>query len=173
VPEIRGTAQREGGAFEARAVQATVDSTGTALTLDLAPAYPREDIRQWRRTARLDRTTGRVRVTDEWDLLDVSDGRGPTTLRWLIAGEVRVEPGRAEITARQGAGTVVLTWEPGDAPWRITERVLDDPMLSDVWGGRLTRLDIDVTASGPKGAMVVTLATASAPQASLEGEEQR
>ena len=33
--------------------------------------------------------------------------------------------------------------------------MLDDPMLSDVWGDRLTRLDIDVTALGPIGTLVV------------------
>lgn len=158
VPEIRGTPQRDGAAFAARAVQATVDDDGSALTLDLAGAYPRDDIRQWRRTARLDRTTGRVRVSDTWELqAPRRDGDGPTTVRWLVAGDVRVEPGRAEITARHGAGIVVLTWEPADAPCRVTERVLDDPMLSDVWGDRLTRLEIDVTAAEPIGTIVVNV----------------
>lgn len=158
VPEIRGTPQRDGSAFAARAVQATVDDSGTGLTLELAGAYPRDDIRQWRRTARLDRITGRVQVRDAWELADAARaGDGPTTVRWLVAGDVRIEPGRAQITARHGAGVVDLTWEPAGTPWRITEQVLDDPMLSGVWGHRLTRLELDVTASEPIGEIVVNV----------------
>jgi Heparinase II/III-like protein len=156
VPEIRGTAQRDGAKFAAREVTATVDDSAATLALDLAAAYPRDDIRHWRRTAQLDRSTGRVRVTDAWELAD-ADGEGPTTVRWLVAGEVLVEPGRAEITARHGAGTLVLTWEPVDAPGLVSERVLDDPMLSDVWGDQLTRLDIDVSRSEPSGTLVLNV----------------
>lgn len=158
VPEIRGTAQRAGHEFAARAVQATVDDAAAGLSLDLARTYPRDDICQWLRTARLDRSTGRVQVTDTWELVgEPVDGDGPTTVRWLIAGEVRLGPGWAEITALESAGTVLLSWDPADAPGQITRRELEDPMLSDVWGDRLTRLDIDVTASGPSGTLVVTV----------------
>jgi hypothetical protein len=158
VPEVRGTAQRDGAAFTARDVTATVDDSGAALALDLAAAYPRDDLRHWRRTARLDRGTGRVRVTDAWEFAGVQpDGRGPTTVRWLVAGEVRLAPGRAEITARHGAGALVLTWEPADAPGLVTERELEDPMLSDVWGDRLARLDIDVSRSEPSGTLVLNV----------------
>jgi hypothetical protein len=158
VPEIRGTAQREGARHAAREVSATVDDAGASLSLDLALAYPREDIRAWRRTARLDRVSGRVTVTDTWELEPAGEvPPAPTTVRWLAAGEVSVGLGRAEITALDGAGAVVLTWHPADAPCGVTARKLDDPMLSDVWGDQLTRLDIDVTASGPSGTLVVNV----------------
>jgi len=183
VPEIRGTGQRDGAGYAARAVTATVDDAGAQLSLDLAAAYPRDDLRHWRRTARLDRTTGLVHITDTWELQpgDQPEQDAPTTVRWLVAGEIRVGSGTAEITALEGAGTVRLTWEPADAPCRITARRLDDPMLSDVWGDRLTRLDIDVTALGPSGTLVVTVvpgpASPTAPPplaapASLDGKER-
>jgi hypothetical protein len=155
VPEIVGTAQREGRGFSAGSVKATVDGASSALILDLAPAYPREDIDSWQRTATLDRATGRVTVTDVWSRSGAASE--PTTVRWLVAGEVDVGTGRAEITALDGAGTVGLSWEPADAPCAVTVRELDDPMLSDVWGQRLTRLDVDVTALGPSGTLVVTV----------------
>jgi hypothetical protein len=38
-----------------------------------------------------------------------------------------------------------------------TVRELDDPMLTDVWGWRLTRVEIDVTAIGPMGTLIMTI----------------
>ena len=156
VPEILGTAQHQGPRYAARAVESTVDDDGAQLSLDLAAAYPRADIDRWRRTARLDRTTGAVTVVDSWQWRSVqTEAAGPTTVRWLVAGEVRLAPGRAQITALDGAGAVALTWEPADAPAAVTVRELTDPMLSDVWGDRLTRLDLDVSAFGPSGTLTM------------------
>ena len=39
----------------------------------------------------------------------------------------------------------------------VTVRTLDDPMLGQVWGDRLTRLDFDVTAAGPAGTFTLTV----------------
>ena len=55
VPEIRATAQAAGAPVRRpRRVGAHRGDAGS-LALDLAGAYPREDIRHWRREARLDR----------------------------------------------------------------------------------------------------------------------
>ena len=43
-----------------------------------------------------------------------------------------------------GAAPVALTWDP-DAPATLEEKLLEDPMLSHVWGEHLTRLSIDVS----------------------------
>ena len=158
VPRVRDTAQQHGRAFTARDVVATVDDARTSLQLDLAGAYPRDDIERWTRTATLDRAAGHVTVVDEWELQPVRGlADGPTTVSWLVAGEVEIGPGRARIIALDAAGTVELTWTPADASCAATVRELDDPMLSDVWGDRLTRLDIDVTALGPSGSLIVTV----------------
>jgi hypothetical protein len=50
----------------------------------------------------------------------------------------------------------VVSWEP-PAPVTTTIRELDDPLLRDVWGDRLTRLDIDLTAQGPTGTLQLTV----------------
>jgi hypothetical protein len=158
VPLIRGTAQAPGRAYTARDVTAAA----AELSLDLAAAYPRDDVRCWRRTARLDRHSGRIEVTDAWEL-DPDPGAAPTHVHLLVAGEVRLGPGRAEITALDGAGRVALTWRPGSAPCTATVRVLDDPMLAGVWGERLTRLEIDVTAAGPTGTFILTVEETALP----------
>ena len=59
----------------------------------------------------------------------------------LIAGDVRLSETSAHVTPRGGARAVVITWTAGAAV-SITERELDDPMLSEVWGERLTRLEL-------------------------------
>jgi hypothetical protein len=152
VPHIRGTAQAPGRAYAARDVTAA----GGELSLDLAGAYPRDDVRGWRRTAKLDRHSGRIVVTDTWELAP-DPAAAPTHLHLLVAGDVHIGPGRAGITALDGAGHVALTWQPASAPCAATARALDDPLLAGVWGERLTRLAIDVTAAGSTGTFVLTV----------------
>ncbi|SDT28879.1 heparinase II/III domain-containing protein [Actinoplanes derwentensis] len=129
-PTIRGTQQAPGRAFAARDV--TVGD-GT-VSMDIAGAYPRDDIRSWVRTARLDRSTGTVTIRDTWELApSPGPGSAPTVIHLIVAGDP--EPG----------------FLPDGLPYSIVVKELDDPMLSGVWGSRLTRLDIDVTSLGPVG----------------------
>jgi len=155
VPEIRGTAQSPGRQFAARAVSAEIDDDHTQLRLDLKGAYPRTDVRHWWRTALLDRALNRVMLTDTWDLADTTDTR-PTAVRLLLAGEVSLGAGHVVVGALGNAGTVILSWEPGTARADVEVRELDDPLLSDVWGDRLTRLTIDV-GDAPSGTLTVTV----------------
>jgi hypothetical protein len=157
VPEIRGTSQPPGREFTARSVDADIDDGHAQLVLDLAGAYPREDVRRWERTACLDRSTDRVTitVTDEWEL-DPADDARPTVVHLLLAGDVRLGAGSAAITALGGAGALVLGWHPETAAVTAEVRTLDDPMLSEVWGDRLTRLTIDV-GNAPYGVLTVTM----------------
>jgi hypothetical protein len=150
VPTIRGTAQSAGREFAARAVTRTEDG----LTLDLAGAYGRTAEERWVRTAELDRTAGRITVRDAWRLAG-SAGEAPTVLHLLLAGAVTTWPGRAEVVALDGAGVLAITWDPA-RPGTLLVRDLDDPMLTAVWGDRLTRLDIDVSALGPIGSLDLT-----------------
>ena len=157
VPEIRGTAQADGRKFTARDVSSTVDGD-SVLSSDIASAYPRDDIRCWRREARLHRDTGRISVTDRWEL-DPMDTGEPTRLHWLVCGTVELAQGRAVIHPGNLASgrSVTLMWEPADAPAATSVRELNDPMLTDVWGERLTRVEIDVTAIGAAGSLVTTI----------------
>jgi hypothetical protein len=146
VPEIRGTAQAVGRAFAATAVE-VLDGDPAGLELDLAGAYPVPGLRQWRRSATLDRAAGRVAIEDSWVLgpWKGADPEPPTTVRLLLAGSVKLAEGEARVTPLDGATPVVVRWDAGAAA-ALTVQPLDDPMLRDVWGESLTRLDIDVTA---------------------------
>ncbi|BCJ45895.1 hypothetical protein GCM10010168_56850 [Actinoplanes ianthinogenes] len=148
VPEIRGVAQAAGRACRARDVVRSYRE----LVLDLADAYPGAGVRTWRRTARLDRDT--VTVTDQWEL-EPGDDR-PTRIHLVLAGAVRVGDGTAEVRAPDGAGLLRLSWSP-PVPCATSVRELDDPLLSTVWGDRLTRLEIDVSGLGPIGTLDLTV----------------
>ncbi|MFC9325534.1 heparinase II/III family protein [Kitasatospora sp. NPDC057015] len=152
VPEIRDTAQAVGPQYAARDVEVRTDDDGAALALDIAGAYPRSDVAGWRREARLDRRDGRVSVSESWTM-DPCPGPQGTRVHLMVAGTVRTGPGHAVVTALEGAGAVRISWEPADLPCSTTVRPLDDPLLRDVWGERLTRLEIDVSALGPVGAL--------------------
>ncbi|WP_278235982.1 heparinase II/III family protein [Isoptericola sp. AK164] len=145
VPEVAGTAQGVGPAFAACDVAVLTDDGVEGLSLDLAGAYPVAGLASWRRSTRLERSDGaaRVVVADAWDLAPDA-GHGPTTVRFLLAGDVTLTPGRAVVRPLEDATPVELTW-PAEVPAALVDRPLDDPLLRDVWGDRLTRLDLDVT----------------------------
>jgi hypothetical protein len=146
VPEVAGTPQGVGRDFAARDVAPTPDGDRPGLSLDLAGAYPVPGLRSWRRAAHLERRhrdqTARVVVEDAWEL---EGDAGPTRVRYLLAGEVALGRGAAVVHPLDGATPVRLTW-PADVPAAMHGRTLDDPMLTDVWGDHLTRLELDVTA---------------------------
>jgi len=140
-PTIHGEQQQPGPEYTAEKL-----STGSAsIDLELAPAYSKDVARSWRRTARLDHDM--VVVRDEWDLVA---GPGRTLLHLVVAGEVTTSEGSATIAGP--SGTLRLDWAPA-VPCAVLVRELDDPQLSDVWGTRLLRLDLDVTALGPIGSL--------------------
>ena len=80
----------------------------------------------------------------------------PSTVHLVLAGEVHLEEGRAVVRAVAGGGSVALTWEGSARGAHLEVRELDDPMLSEVWGDRLTRLVIDV-GDAPTGDLTVTV----------------
>lgn len=148
VPVIRGVEQHPGSDAAARDVTPIIADERSGLSLELAAAYDAPGLRSWRRTATLIRNPRglpRVELDDEWELDPWIDGDEPaTTIRLLIAGRVALRGGGATIVPLEGAPRVRLTWSP-PVPASLVGRPLEDPMLSEVWGERLTRLDLVVT----------------------------
>ncbi|MEU4240036.1 heparinase II/III family protein [Actinoplanes sp. NPDC026619] len=146
-PTILGVQQSDGRQFAAQGME----WRDGVVSAELSTAYPLKSPNSWRRTARL--VNDVVLISDAWEL---ADEPGSTMIHYVVAGSVSVGDGFAEIVALEGAGSVVLTWMPAVA-CSLTVRELDDPMLSDVWGPRLTRLDIDVTGLGPIGGLELSV----------------
>lgn len=140
-PTIAGADQSPGREFRASDVDVSVTDAVSSLALGLASAYEVDGV-TWRRTATLDRASGIVRVSDERDA-PASDR--PTTLNIVVAGAVSAVDDGVRVVPLDAATPVVIRW-PGGIRSAHTVRVLDDPMLSDVWGERLTRIELDVSA---------------------------
>lgn len=138
VPAPGGASQPVGAAFTASDVRVDIDDTASSVRLELAGAYPLGAVASWRRDVRLDRTTGRVDIDDRF-----APAPPGSVVRLLVAGAVTLLDGGALIRPLDDARAVRLTW-PSALPVTMQERRLDDPMLSDVWGTTLTRLEIAV-----------------------------
>ncbi|MBF0817083.1 hypothetical protein E4U02_11710 [Microbacterium paludicola] len=150
-PFIRGSGQSAGRRFAARDVEDSPDT----LALELADAYDVAGLRSWRREARLDRGERRVVIRDVWDLepWEDEDDEPDTSVRFVLAGAVELAPGRARVTPIEAAPPLILSWDPG-VPAATVVKEFDDPMLTEVWGGSLIRLDLDVRGLAE---LVVTL----------------
>ncbi len=155
VPSVAGLDQPASRAAAARDVRADLGDAATSLGLDLADAYPGSGVTSWRRTARLDRESGRVDVRDAWALGGPAAGR-PSCVRVLLAGTVTRDDDGLLVRALDGAGTVRLRWSGDVASAAVETRHLDDPMLTDVWGDALTRLTLTLL-DVPAGTVEVTL----------------
>ncbi|GCE77542.1 heparinase II/III domain-containing protein [Cellulomonas biazotea] len=160
VPTVRGHEQPPGRRFAARDVGHAVDAEGTTVRLDLAGAYPDGVVERWTRTARLDRTSVRVTVDDHWTLpADTpTASTAPTVVHYVLAGTVTPDgPGRVLVQPLDGAPRTLLTWDATCATGALTVRDLDDPMLTQVWGDRLTRLDLTVDDHDGHGRLTLTV----------------
>lgn len=159
VPEVAGVQQPASRTAAARDVVAVVDDTGSALSTDLADAYPGAGLASWRRTARLDRGSGTVEVRDAWTWAGPppTGGRGSTCVRVLLAGDITRDGDDAVLVrALDGAGTVRVRWTGDVVGTTLERRDLDDPMLADVWGAHLTRLTLELADGAPTGGTVTT-----------------
>lgn len=145
VPVIGGLEQGVGAEYAASAVEMVTADDVTSFSADLAGAYADSGIRSWRRDVSLDRTRRSVTVADAWTRAEHDAGTpGATQVRMLLAGEVRLAAASALVIPLDGATAVRIAW-PHDVAGRVVVRELDDPMLSEVWGAKLTRLELDVT----------------------------
>lgn len=148
VPVIRGAEQGQGGRFRARDVEVVDKPDLFEVRLDLAAAYPLPEPARWWRTARLDRRESRVTIEDAWSLAGDGD---PSVLHFLLAGQVeRPSAGQVVVRPADGGRAALVTWDPERVTAALTVRTLEDPMLSDVWGDHLTRLELQLpgTARG-------------------------
>jgi hypothetical protein len=94
-------------------------------------------------------------------------GTSDVDITYLAAGTVTVGHGTAAVLPAgiPGTGTTrgaMLRWEPAAAVVLIDEWLLDDPLLADIWGAKLTRLRFRLPAGLPEnpsaaGALTLTV----------------
>jgi Heparinase II/III-like protein len=125
-PGERWTADLDGGD----------DGTRATWRVDLSRAYPLADDERLDREVTLDRATATVSVRDRWRL----DGGQETSAVLILHGTVTTEAD-ALVVRPPGAGRALRIRHDADR-FEVSERVLDDPLLVDAWGPRLTRVEL-------------------------------
>nr|WP_307433047.1 heparinase II/III family protein [Pseudarthrobacter defluvii] len=172
VPAPHGLEQGTGSEFTAHVLRhPTADQS--LMELALGAAYGFEP-GQWVRTSGLDRDRGHATIADRWELPPPTAGGTPDVdITYLTAGALRrgpdgtatVEPAGVPVSGTPGkpAGRgAVLRWEPASAVVLVDEWELEDPLLADIWGARLTRLRFRMPAStGADGAFTLTVEATS------------
>ena len=125
-----------------------------AMVMQLEEAYGLPTGSSWRRTVALERgVLGTAIIRDEWTLPEPpATAVSGVDIHYVLAGRLEsVEPGKATVLPEGIPGVVggrgaQLCWDAGIAVVLTEHWELDDPLLSDVWGERLTRLTFRVTA---------------------------
>ncbi|MCM3502141.1 heparinase II/III-family protein [Microbacterium sp. P26] len=145
VPVVRGTGQPAGADAAARDAAAVIGDGRSVFSVDLAGAYPGAGLAEWRRRAELDRDAARVEITDDWRFDDGAWTSDDTVLHLIVAGDVDLDAGSTLVRPIADGRPVRVRWPDGiDA--RAEVRDLDDPLLTEVWGPRLTRLALPLAS---------------------------
>ncbi len=156
VPAPFGLEQGTGRDFAAGVLNAPTPER-PQLELALGAAYGFEP-QAWIRTAELQRAPGRITIADRWDLpVPPAGGTADVDITFLTAGTVglgadgtaTVRPDgipAVDASARTQRGAA-LRWDPAAAVVLVDEWQLDDPLLADAWGPRLTRLRFRMPAA--------------------------
>ena len=171
VPSLFGLEQGTGEAFAAKVLESPT-AGNPRLTLALGAAYGLKP-ETWIRSSSLNREPGTITISDRWELptqpqdAPGNDITSDVDITYLTAGTLQLQPGRATIRpkgiprADQDRGTT-LRWEPGSADVLMDEWHLDDPLLANVWGTKLTRLRFRMpTQSRAVGAFTLTVEATS------------
>lgn len=147
-PEVAGAAQLPGREHHARVTRCETTDTASSFEIDLTAAYPVDALLCWSRRTRLDRTSGTVTIDDDWAFSDTApsaDVGAGTRIHYIVAGRlIRCDTESAvRIDPLHGAPAVLVRW-PAGLEMTITEMTIDDPLLTRVWGDRLSRIEIHV-----------------------------
>ncbi|HSD66997.1 MAG TPA: heparinase II/III family protein [Vicinamibacteria bacterium] len=141
LPSINGLDQAAGAEFRARDVVFTPGRDAVRLSLDIAPAYPKEaKVTSWRREVSLDRKKREVVLVERFAL---GEAREPVRLHFVtpLAPDVST-PGRVTLARRggpPGAGPVLL-YDARQFSASAEEKAVTDARLRPVWGDRLFRI---------------------------------
>lgn len=144
-PLVNGYNQKEGKQFAATVVK----ETPTSLTLDLTKAYPADaDANLWQRTVEVKKDE--ITLTEEFDLNSYK-----ASSRLIFVTPVKPDtskPGRVKLgnhTITYPMGVMVAGMED------ISDKI--DPVLRQMWGDKLYRVGIAISANKPKGKVVLKI----------------
>ncbi|WGM19930.1 heparinase II/III family protein [Paenarthrobacter sp. OM7] len=174
VPAPFGLEQGTGSSFAATVLQEPTLEEPT-LALGLGAAYGLDHAEQWIRTSLMNRELGTVVIDDRWNLPEPAaegtrppEGTPDVDITYLVAGTVSVgtdataSVAPAGIPAAETGRGLHLRWKPATAVVLVDEWHLDDPLLSDIWGEKLTRIRFRMPSENrASGAFTLTVEATS------------
>ncbi|MGO4145135.1 heparinase II/III family protein [Paenarthrobacter sp. YAF11_1] len=174
VPAPFGLEQGTGSSFAATVLQEPTPEEPT-LALGLGAAYGLDHAEQWIRTSLMNRELGSVVIDDRWNLPEQApegthppEGTPDVDITYLVAGTVTVGKEATATIAPDGIPAAETTnglhlrWKPATAVVLVDEWHLDDPLLSDIWGEKLTRIRFRMPAENrASGAFTLTVEATS------------
>lgn len=172
VPAPFGLEQGTGAEFGATVIKEPT-ANEPMLALAIGAAYGLARPEQWVRTAALHREGGSIVIGDRWELpvsAGLQQNQHPgVDIAYLIAGTLQLGadgtatvwpegiPGVNQGGAGHGRG-LRLRWKPRSAVVLVDEWTLEDPLLKEIWGTKLTRLRFRLPAATPAtGEFTVTM----------------
>ena len=155
LPTVNGVMQAAGRQYEARECRHTAGDGAAELSMEIAAAWPKEaGLQSWRRTFKLDRSTGEASVRDAVRL-----ARAANQVEFNLVTICEVEPGAAGTLILKGGklrgARVQLAFDPSLAV-EIEERATDDARLRSVWGATIRRIRLLAKSVGHSGDWTLT-----------------
>lgn len=122
------------------------------LTSDLADAYPIGARVSWERDVLLHRGRA-VTIPDSWKL-PATSAPAVGRLDLVLAGDLSLLDDDCVMHAPEGVGSVGICWDGSVAAAVVEHVALDDSMLREAWGRRLSRLTLTLH-DAPSGRVTV------------------
>ena len=152
LPMINGVPERFG--LEYKATDARFDPKRMCFSANIATAYPAEaNVKKWIRSYQLGKNS--LKIEDSFSL---SKADKPNQVNFLTWGKVDVSvPGI--VTVEVNGEKARMTYDKS-AFTPVVETVrLDDPRLSNVWGGQLFRISLNANKPSLSGSYTYTITT--------------
>ena len=141
VPLINGEEQTAGRNFRAQTVTHQATDTMSAMTFDLAKAYPAEaKVERWTRRIVLNRKAGQVELTENFSLQQPATK--PTALTLMCFGEPQMK-GEGRVLLDEGM--VALRFDARQLSATIRKVNLGQGILRTQWKDNVYRLELRVT----------------------------
>ncbi len=152
LPTIAGVQQGVGSAFRATALKYAATGATSALTMDLAEAYPKEaKLKTWMRTVTLDRSANVASVGDRYLL----GGAGEVVWSLMTCRPVTAGGGTLRFAPRAGdkSSPVEMTFDSQQLSAKVETIHLTDPGLTESWGNVVYRVLLTTRAKSVGGSM--------------------
>lgn len=152
LPMINGVPQQFGSQYKAEDVR--FDPKRMSFSADLAAAYPKEaNVSKWIRSYKLDRDA--LKIGDSFTL---EKAEKPNQINFLTWGKVDISvPGA--VTIEVNNEKVRLAYDKNTFDPAIETIRLEDPRLSDVWGGEIYRVSLNAKKLSLSGSYTYTITT--------------